>query len=317
MKINIKVLKDRILYIVIFTVLVLVSISDFYFSVNKESFFRFKYDLSKTEYFEKSKFRLINFSHNSITLEATKFSLKPNTTYEIKFKNSSDAYVFAYDRVDMSKEEIVLNGVVWYFKKPLEEPQEVLVSQIGLKEKHSGEIKVAMLTEQLGCCLMFGKQMRYLWNKKNHNISFLGNENDIYSYPFYGGENITSEGVMNLSRSIQKADVYMVWTGRNENNTEALINNLKTTFKNLSSANPNAQFLLLFPAPSPVPELDNKINKNVEALRAYNFDNVVKIDINTLLKNREDWRDYHFKYDYALSLEAYDLILEKLNNEIN
>lgn len=317
MKKDIKVLKNKLLYSIVFTILVIISISDFYFSVKKENFFRFKYDLSKTEYLEQYKFRLTNFSHNSITLKKTKFSLKPHTTYEIKFKNTDETYIFAYDKMDSSKENIDLNGVVWYFKQPLEEPQEVIISKVKLLEKQPGKVKIAMITEQLGCCLMFGKQMRYLWNKKNHDISFLGNEKDVYSYPFYGGENITSEEIRNLSKNINKADIYVIWTGRNENNTEILINNLKIAFEYLSSVNPNAQFILLFPAPSPIPGLDNKIMKNVEALRTYNFNKVIKIDINALFKNKKDWRDRYFEYDYALSLEAYDLILEKLENEIN
>jgi hypothetical protein len=310
-------LKDRKLYIFLFLVLVAISSYDFYNYVEEEGFFRFKFDLSKTEQSNKSEYVLTDYSYSSVTLKGKALDLKPYVSYEMKFADTNNSYVFAYEEMEVSNQKILLNGLVWYFKKPIEKSQSILISEIKLIDKTHPKFTIAMITEQFGCCLMFGEQMRFQWNKKNTNIGFVGNKNDVYSYPYYGGENISSIGIYENSLDVEKADNYIIWTGRNESNSKKLIKNLEETFKNLNKINPRAKIILMYPAPSPVLKIDKKISENVKALRNFNFEEITVIDIYALLKNREDWREYYFEYDYALSKQAYDIILDKLNNEIN
>lgn len=307
----------KYIYILVFAILILASGIDFFIGLKKDNFFRLKFNLDKTEFFQTEKYQLINFEYNSLSLKNEKNTLEPNTTYALNFEADEEVYYFAFSDKKVKKDTILLSDLVWYFNMPLNtENKKVNITQVSLKEKKEGQLKVAMLTEQMGCCLIFGKKLRYLWNKKNHELNFIGNKKDVYNYKYYGAKNIKSSGIARLSQEVAPADVYVIWTGRNEIVTKDLVANIKNIVTNLKIQNPHAKIILVYPAPSPVEKIDNTIASNVKALKNQNFEGVTSINLYDSIKEKKNWKSEYFKYDYALSEKAYKFIVKRLEDAI-
>lgn len=307
----------KYIYIAVFAILILASGVDFFLSLKKDNFFRLKFDLDQTEFLQKENYQLISFEHNSLRLKGPKNTLQPNTTYALELAANQEKYYFAFSDKKTNKNSILLTGLVWYFNMPLPtENNKISITQVALKENKTGKLKVAMLTEQLGCCLIFGKKLRYLWNKENEEVNFIGNKKDVYNYKYYGAKNIKSIGIARLLKEVAPADVYVIWTGRNETNTKAFITNIKNSLASLKQKQPAAKIILMYPAPSPVKEIDKNIVENVEALKKENFNGITSINLYKKIKEKKNWKSEYFKYDYALSEKAYTFIVKCLEDAI-
>ncbi|MFD2698169.1 hypothetical protein ACFSQ0_09220 [Mesonia sediminis] len=303
-------------YFFVIFVLAIISVIKFINDNRKDYFFRHRFDLTNIEYLESYTVEVLDYSYNQLTISNNDLKLEPNQTYALT-NAANEQFIFAFSSSEIKDNKIFLNNLVWYFKKPLGDIENAKLSKINLPTKiKDGSVKVAMLTGQFGCCMMHGKKFRYFWQEKNPNVQFKGTEKDVYSYSYYGGAAANSSSLLKESRAIEPADVYVIWTGRNEKNSDLLANNIQQIHRNLKRISPEAEIILIYPSPSPVPELDENISLNVKCLDALDLKGIKKIDIYSLFKSKENWQNYYFDYEYALSKKAYLEIVNLLNDEI-
>ncbi|RFN59161.1 SGNH/GDSL hydrolase family protein [Marixanthomonas ophiurae] len=312
-----KLIKYR--YIIVFGVLICISILSFVFYLKDELFFRFKFNLSNTEVIDDiGKMYVYTTFYNKLILNnKTGKELKPKHHYRLTFKKSNKSYLFSFNNKEVS-DSLHLNYVVWYFKKPIEKEGYAHIEEVDLDRKEKGQIKVAMLTEQMGCCLLTGKKFRYQWNKINPELNFVGNQKDVYGYEYYGGENLTTKGILEQSKKIEQANIIVVWTGRNDWNMSAneTVKNISETFKSLKKQTPTSRLILLYPAPSPVKEYDDKIKQTVMALEKERWPDVTQINSYELLKSQKNWKETMFFKNYGLTEKAYEIIVKNIDDAV-
>lgn len=309
----------RYKFLIAFIVLVVISLIDFAFYVDKELFFNHKFDVSETEYLSNlGDVQVVEATHNSIVFKDLKSKLKPKYTYNLKFKDGK-SYNFTFHDWKTENQKTTLNYVVWLFVKPLQSKGKAVLKEIEIPRKEEGTQKVAFISEQLGCCLMNGKKMRFEWNKINSDINFVGQEKDVFGYGYYGGENITTSGLISKIERIENNDFVILWTGRNdgEKPTQDTVDAIGSMLKTLKQNNPNAKIVLMYPAPSPNEQYDIRINKVVKLLRQTKFDSeVLEIDLYKFIKDQNNWKDSFFFEDYGLTEEAYKTIVKHINGKI-
>ena len=134
-------------YLVVYLLLTLISITDFLFFLNEEMFFRFKYDLSKTEEIHKlGELDIYNIQYNSIKFNSNdSLNLIPKHSYSLLFKESNREYIFTFNS-EKREDARLLEGVVWFFKKPVEKKGEAIIKEVKLHRQETGSKTVIMMT---------------------------------------------------------------------------------------------------------------------------------------------------------------------------
>lgn len=305
-------------YLLIFIVLVVISILDFTFYIKKELFFRFKYELKNSEIIQDfGEVEIVKADHKTIILKDTTLHLLPKKYYSIQFENGK-TFNFTFDNI-IKEETLQLNYVVWLFVKPLKNYGNAYLKEISIPRDEKGKTKITFISDNLGCCLMNGKKMRYEWNKINSNLKFEGDKKDVFGYRYRGAVDFSTRDFIPESQSVKNQDVIVVWIGRTERNIppEKSVENLELGFKNLRRNNPKAKIVLLFPAPSPEEGFEKKISGLVKLLGKEDFGSDIQIvDLYSFIKSQNNWEEIFFFEKYGLTERAYQKIVKHLNREI-
>lgn len=302
-----------------FIILIIISLVDFSFYVKKELFYRYKYDLANIQNVsEFGDVEIIEATHSSIILSNFPNKLVPKHQYSIEFQNGKK-FRFTFDTFKTKDNQTILEDVVWFFVKPSQTRGMAILREIKIPRNEKGTKKVAFLSEQLGCCLMNGKKMRYEWNKINRDLHFIGDKKDVYGYSYFGDTNIKTEGLIEIAEQITNNEVVVLWTGRNDGSIPAqkTLENIQATVRILEKNNPKSKIVLLYPAPSPNEQYDNRIKKVVDLLRQAKFNpEVLKIDLYQFIRDQNNWQNSLFYEEYGLTELAYKKIVKHINGEI-
>ena len=311
-------------YILLLFLLVVINFIDFSSSFTKDSFYRLKYDMSDLILVKNlGEVSVDKIEYNSITLTSVKnLDLIPKKHYRIKFLEDGEEYIFTFDSKKSRDGKIDLIYVVWFFSEPIQNSGKAQINEVKLKREDKGTIKIAMLTEEMGCCLMNGRSFRLKWNQLNDDLKFIGDKKDVYGYNYYGGKNFDDGQLLKMSSNLDNADYYIIWVGRKTainaiNGNNQTVSNIKGAVNAIYEMHPEAEVVLLYPTPSPVKSIDKNISKTVQLLRKENFNRNVKvIDLNKKIRNNKGWESKFFKYDYALSDKAYEFIINEINETL-
>ena len=308
-------------YILLLFLLVVINFIDFALNFKKDSFYRLKYDMSDLTLVKNlGEVNLDKIEYNAITLtNFENLNLIPKKHYRIKFLEDGEEYIFTFDSKKSRDEKIDLIYVVWFFSEPIQHSGRVQIDEVKLKREDKGSIKIAMLTEEMGCCLMNGRSFRLKWNQLNYDLKFIGDKKDVFGYNYYGGKTFDDGQLLKISSNLDNADYYVIWVGRKTaiNDNKQTVINIKGAVNTIYEMHPEAKIVLLYPTPSPVKSIDKNITKTVQLLRKENFKRNVKIiDLNKKIRNNKGWESKFFKYDYALSDKAYEFIINEINETL-
>lgn len=264
------------------------------------------------------KTEVLSANHDAIVFADTTLNLVPRKYYQLQFDDGKKFH-FTFDNFDVLEGKLVLDYVVWLFVKPEINQGNALLQEVDVPRKEKGQIKTAFIADNLGCCIMNGKKIRYEWNKINRDLNFMGEEKDVFGYGYYGGNDITTSEFLKISNDVKDKDLVVLWIGRSDGNKSAkeTSDNIQSLIKDLISQNPQSKIALIYPAPSPVNEFDDRIYKIVQELNKLPVPKTVtKIDLYSFIKNQPNWKDKWFFQEYGLTDEAYKAIIKYVNNEI-
>lgn len=308
-------------YFLLIFLLVVISSIDFASNFKKDSFYRLKYNMSElTLTKDLGEINIENIEYNAITISNIQnLDLVPKKHYRIKFLKDGAEYIFTFDSKKIRDGKINLIYVVWFFSEPIQNSGRAQIEEVKLKREDKGYINIAMLTEEMGCCLMNGRSFRLKWNQVNQDLKFVGNKKDVYGYNYYGGKNFDSDELLRISPNLENADYYIIWTGRKSLASERknTVNNIKGAVEIIHENNSKAKIVLLYPVPSPVKSIDDNIVETIKLLKKESFKSYVRvIDLNDKIRSNKNWESKFFKYDYALSDKGYEFIIKEINETL-
>lgn len=309
-------------YKIVFAIVLITSIGLSTTRIKREHFYRFKFDLDNKELEENlGVFNVEDIMFESLTIGNIKDSLSfsPKEIYEIVFLDSRKEYFFSFEKIHHLKTKIKFENLVWLFRKPLERIGKVEIKRVAIpKNEKKGHLKIAMITDSFGCCLMGGRRMRYYWNEINTEIEFLGLEKDIYQYRYTSFKDLNSKEITDKINYIPNADFYVIWLGRSDSkqDIDKIASNIENLSGQLLSRGETSKVLIMTPPPITDDLLNNRIKDLRDRLVLYNRKNTQIVDVYTYLINQKNWKSKLYFNGYALNDNAYHKIIRLLNHEI-
>lgn len=212
---------------VTFSVLVIYLIIDFY-QKKEDNFWQFNYAWDQEKIIEEIEIDSIGqLNYNYVELSTSeKLSSNFNTNNVLKFIAGKQNYYFFYNGFQKFPDKVRFTSGFWLLEQP-ENIKYPRVQLIDLPLKQNGNIKVCTIVDS-HLLWRGGRFFRKDMFEANRNMSFVGNKNDVFGFPYVG--EILNKTSKTLNENIPQADYYIILLGQHDN-----ANDFKNNFENLNN----------------------------------------------------------------------------------
>ncbi|MGO3706430.1 MAG: SGNH/GDSL hydrolase family protein [Mesonia hippocampi] len=297
----------------IITYIILIGYLIIDFSKKKEEkFWQFNYQwdsIENLEDFGEVKIDSVRYNYIEITTQKAPEQVTGNT---LLLNNN---YYFNFENAYIKQNKIKFTGGFWVLNQPIKK-EKASAKTVRLPVKQPGNLKVNIITD---AHLLWrgGKNVRKWLFEENKNYVFVGNQTDVYGFP-YTGEILNSvEKTLENKANIPAASVYVVMLGTHDitTHTPKVIEGFNTLKETLLRKSPKATIYVINLPPS----LDNKREKYNQAINkqlpSITTDQVEIIDFYALIKNQKTGVKTQDGIHY--NAEAYKQLVELLNKKID
>lgn len=264
--------------VISFLILLVYLSFDFWSKANRD-FFQLNYDWKKKDL-------LYNYGIvkvDSVSYDFLKISniKADDPQFDNKYTYSIDnKHYFRYTSKTGEDNRISFKGVYWINTMPDASIKNTTINKYNLPLKQNGKKTVCMIGDSQ-FVWQEGKYTRKDIARKFPDIKFVGNNTDLFGYPYCAELLLNTTKIADSLTKIPYALKYILFIGAHENNVENIENNIKTILEHLLKN--NSKVILVIP-PHYKNESKLPIQKKIKEVYNYYNDNS-KIQIIDLENN--------------------------------
>ncbi|MBW2961521.1 hypothetical protein [Mesonia aestuariivivens] len=307
-------LPKKFIWLTFFALIIYLTVD--FLEKRKENFWQFNYDFDAIKIEQKlGEVKIDSLSTDYLALYTSKdiTSIDDNSLQLVQNKK---AYYFNYENAYIENGLIKFTGGFWILNQP-KPSHKFTANIIDLPLIQSGNIKINIITDSQ-LLWQGGRSFRKWLKEKNNDLYFVGEQTDLYGYPYNGGILANSKKILKKTDQIPKADVYLVSLGTHEK----LLNIKDKTFgfqslvNDLKYKNPQAKIFIINLPPSTDQErniANKRFNKELSSLvngQAYIID-FYGIMLKNNFKSLIGSDKIHYK------TKAYKILINYINDKIN
>lgn len=283
------------------------------------------------DFYLKSKryFPQLNFNWSNITIINTfkniqidslginYLSVKNNTQIDVDrldFQNTfsiNNKYYFRCKTIKVKDDNLIFSGGYWINTLPKTISNNVTLEEIDLPLIQNGDINVCMIGDSQ-LTYKTGKFTRQKLYSNLKNITFVGNEKDLYAYPYCATTLNNTSNLLETFDRIPNADIYIIYLGAHEKNIELFKKNITNIINRLN--NKNKRLLLVIP-----PKYKNPNKKGIyQAVKNIyiNYESNPNVEVINLSELTEESSRILLPDGIHLNKYGHQLFIEILTNQL-
>lgn len=288
-----------------------------FFQKKEENFWQFNYNWAEIETIQElGKVGLDSVHVNYLEISTNK-NVSTEDVHTIALGEGANKSYFNFENAYVSNQKIKFTGGFWVLNNPVKQRKNIEAELINLPLKQTGDLKINIITDSQ---LLWrgGRNFRKWLKEKNNNLYFVGNQIDLYGFPYNGEIVNTTEKTLNNRSDIPKADLYVISLGTHESQRtiQESVKNYKKLMKELQQKN-NSATIFIVNAPPSLDKRRNTYNKKLNKALATiaNAEQVQIIDFYQLVEN--NYKNLLAQDQIHYQSEAYKMLVNHINKQIH
>lgn len=230
--------------IMMLTILILTCVYGVKFAVEgKKQFFQLNFDWGKEERIQNlGEVYVDSISYNFISLDSLPEYPNPELTY--KLTKNDKIFYFRYVYVIQKKSRFEFHGVEWITDIPHLEKTNYFLETVNLPLKARGPSVITIGDEYT-----FENEGKYLRKDilSHYTTHFKGPQTDVFNLKYAGRKGINSTDILHEISSLEPADFYILFFGKNEIDLFQFEENSSHIIEKLSLKNPKKILWITMP----------------------------------------------------------------------
>ena len=259
-------LYDNRVYVTIFILISLILAIDFKKNL-KKNFHQLSFDWKDIRIIkEYGEVKVDSIAHNILVVKSNnktyKNSLLKKYTFELSL--GGKAYYFRCSSIQIKDQKIYLKSGRWLTNLPINNISKGKLKAVNIPLKKEFKKSICFIGDSQICWKSARSLRKDLYPYINRN--FLGNNVDLFGYPYEGGENTKIKAILNNVKEIPKANCYLIFLGAQDFKNQLHYEDIEKKFSHLIDSlvykTENSKVVLIT-LPNTISEKRNRYNKSL------------------------------------------------------